>query len=81
MTRLVDRAEPQLGVLDELPEDDGRQRFGPELAAGDRAAEVGQAHAPLDERGDAVGLFERDVEGRPGRRRPRRRRARRRRWA
>ena len=55
---------PQLGVLDQLAEDDGGERFGPELAAGDGPAVGGLAHAPLDERGDPVGLLQGDVEGR-----------------
>ena len=37
---------------------------GRNVAAGDRAAVVRAAHPPLDERGDAVGLFEGHVEGR-----------------
>src|SRR5262249_59180290 len=39
-------------------------RLGAEVAAGDGAAEGGEAHAPLDEGGDLVGLLEGDVERR-----------------
>ena len=45
-------------------EDDGRKRFGAEVPTRDRVAEVGQAHAPLYERRDALGLFELHVERR-----------------
>jgi len=51
-------------VLDELAEDDGRERFRAELAAGDRAAEVGVADAALDESGDAIRLLQRHVQRR-----------------
>ena len=63
MTARLIGTDAQLGVLNQLAEDDGRQRFGPELAAGDGPAIAGIAHAPLDERGHAVGLFQGHVEG------------------
>ena len=61
--RLSHGADAGFGVLDELAEDDGRQRFGAKLDAGDGPAVGGIAHAPLDERGDVFGLFQGHVEG------------------
>ena len=43
MTALLDRADAQLGVLDELAQDDGGERFGAKLAAGDGPAEASDA--------------------------------------
>ena len=37
---------------------------GPKVPAGDRPAEIRLAHPPLDERRNAVGLFQGHVEGR-----------------
>ncbi len=59
----ADGTDAQLGVLDELAEDDGRQRLGAELASGHEPAQGRMPHAPLDERGDAVGLLQGHVEG------------------
>src|SRR5207253_1245179 len=56
-------AEAEGGVLGELAEDDGGERLGAEVAAGDGSAVGGQAHAALDEGRHTVGLFEGDVEG------------------
>ena len=61
--RLADGADAGLGVLHQFAENDGRQRFRAEIAAGDGPAVGRVAHVPLDERGDAVGLFEGHVEG------------------
>ena len=48
----------------ELLQNDGRERFRAEIAAGDRPAVVRLSHAPLDERGDAIRLFQRHVQRR-----------------
>ena len=64
MTALLIGPMRTFGVLHELAQDDGRQRFGAEFATGNRPAVERMAHAPLDERGDLFGLLQGDVEGR-----------------
>src|SRR5690348_18190705 len=56
-----------LSLHDALPifaEDEGRQGFGAEVAAGDGAAVGFEPHPPLHERRDAVGLLLGHVEDR-----------------
>ena len=64
MTALRDRADAQLGVLDQLAEDDGRQRLGAERRgrrpAGRRS---GWPMRRLMSVATRVGLLQGDVEG------------------
>jgi hypothetical protein len=62
--RLRDRPEPEFGVLDQLPQDDRRERLRAEVAAGDRAAERFEPHAPLDQRRDPIRLLLGDIQRR-----------------
>src|SRR5262249_28055070 len=59
----VERAKTQTRVLNQLAQDDCRESLRANITSGDKAAIAGMAHAPFDQRGDLVRLFECDVQG------------------
>ena len=61
---VTDGTELNRRILRELPQHDGGQRFRAVVAAGHESPVIRASHAPFDERGDAVGLLESQVEGR-----------------
>ncbi len=60
----ADLADAVRGILDQLAQDQRRQRFGAEVAAGDGLGVLRMTHPALDEQGDAIRMFEGHVAGR-----------------